>query len=120
VRVGTTVRCICPASNEIKDSITVRDNTNEQQIEGISINPSPNVTGLVDFSNEATSSVVVNKDVSSLHISPIVDEYQDIKRYFERPRLVTSGSLAVIRGSLYAISVPIPLPSFGRFKHQAG
>jgi hypothetical protein len=70
------------------------------------------VTGLVDFSNEATSSVVVNKDVSSLHISPIVDEYQDIKRYFERPRLVTSGSLAVIRGSLYAISVSNPVTQF--------
>lgn len=81
------------------------------EIESLSLNDT-HTLGLAQFSNEATQSV----EVSSGHGSELAimpdDAYQDVKRYFERPRLITKINAATTVTSPYVDSFRDPVTEY--------
>ena len=75
-----------PATQHNNDN-AVRDDIEEREISSLSVDGEHSV-GLATFNTEAMYATVVDKGAPSWSSLPVVDEYQDVKRYFERPRLI--------------------------------
>lgn len=61
--------------------------------------------GLAEFSNEATEVTTINHGISK-ELIPLPDEdYQDIKKYFERPRLWAKYNAATTRSVIAGIDI---------------
>lgn len=83
-------------------SIGTTDAVACSNIDSLSINPSNSEsTGLTRFSNEACESIMVRGDhfVPSPLLSPPSD-LSDLKEYFRRPIIVSTGSLPATRGNI--------------------
>lgn len=74
------------------------------EIEGISIDATPQVLGVAHIDNEACADVVIGTDAKSTFILPS-DGYQDLLAYLARPRLVFSGALPIARGSVFNVEL---------------
>lgn len=115
VRLLTIVYSLATSIKKIND----RDNVDDcSEIEGLTVSPSPEVIGKVaHMSNEACTSVTVgvNKKVGFLQPT---SGYQDFKEYFERPRLISAGSIPVDRSPIFESDITLAAltswyPSFG-------
>jgi hypothetical protein len=100
------------ATNQIKDTAALRDEQTEQEIEGLSVDQTPAITGLTDFANEAIVSTIVDSGKPGATNLIVDDEYQDVKRFFERPRLITSFSASTSRGVNYVSDVSNPVTQY--------
>lgn len=89
-------------TNEIRDSITSND------INSLEVSGSTSV-GLATFDAEAVTTTVANSDHQLATSLPYVEDYQDIKKYFERPRHVANLTVSTTRGNLYNIDIANPL-----------
>lgn len=104
-RVGPRYNVISPASSTAntdqldRDSVTVCD-----QVDSLAINNGPETTGVTEFVQEACSQI----DVLGAHHVPAPlsgqSQFQDLKAYFSRPRLVTNGNVTSV-GRIAAINV---------------
>lgn len=76
-------------------------------IESLSINNTDESTGVTTFVQEACEAVeVLGKHYVSPSSHVAQPELQDLKEYFRRPRIVSSGTLTLgVRSRLFAISV---------------
>lgn len=84
---------------------TYRDNeTVCAEVDGISITPVPEHLGVTDINNEACTAVEIGVKERTSFVMPTA-EYQNLREYFERPRLVFSGSIATTRTSMVAVGV---------------
>lgn len=100
------------ASNQINDTAALRDAQTEQEIEGLSVNASPAITGLTDFANEAIVSTKVDNGNDGMISLDVDDEYQDVKRFFSRPRLLGAFVAQPSKGELYGVDITNPVAQF--------
>jgi len=93
--------CICLTKQEtdVRDSEVTCTET-----EGISINPSPETLGVSNIVNEACTTVEVGVNQKTSFVIP-TEEYQDLKQYLARPRIVTSGTVSTVRGNQVAVNL---------------
>lgn len=83
----------------------VRDTLQEcNDIEGVSLNSHPEVLGVADLSNEACTSVKVGVQRKTTFAVP-TSGYQDLLEYLARPRLISSGSLPLLRTSFLGLDI---------------
>ena len=68
--------------------------------------------GLTTFPVESIYKTEINENVSMYNSLPVIDEYQDVKRFFERPRLISSGTLSASRGNLSYLEVSEPVSQY--------
>jgi hypothetical protein len=61
--------------------------------------------GITEFSNEATEMTAINSGRQRIHSVIPDNQYQDIKDYFARPRLVTKFNASTTRSILYNFNV---------------
>lgn len=93
VRVGARHVDISPA--------TVRDKVDEtSNIVGLTVPENSHVLGITDFTNEVVSEVIVNKGASAPGALLPMEDYQDVKKFFERPRLIASYVASTTRNSI--------------------
>lgn len=81
-------------------SATSNDNMNIEEcseIDGLSITPVGEVEGVASFSNEAATCVTLPYEQGTTGFTKSVDSYQDLKEYFQRPRLVANGPVPTTR-----------------------
>lgn len=98
-----------PATHD-NDSI-VRDTITEQANQGLSVDGSHQI-GLTSFPVESVYSTDVSHGVQDYNSLPVVDEYQDVKNFFARPRLVTSGLMSGSRVTADYLDVKEPITDF--------
>lgn len=67
------------------------------EIEGLSLTPVGEVEGVASFSNEAATCVTLPYEQGTTSFTKSVDSFQDLKEYFQRPRLVATGSIPTTR-----------------------
>jgi hypothetical protein len=90
---GSRNSCLATQHNE-----DLRDTLVEcTEVEGLSLNPVPEILGVTDISNEACESVSVGVKAKTGFIVPSTG-YQDLLGYLARPRLIVSGALSTSRG----------------------
>lgn len=88
----------------VKFPATTRDHTVEEPISSLSADAGLEL-GVTEFSNEALEVTTANEGRSS-GVTVLPDnQYQDIKEYFARPRLVTKFNAATTRSNLYNFDV---------------
>jgi hypothetical protein len=73
-------------------------------VESLSLNQSHEL-GLAEFSNEATAVTQINENVSQPMMVLSDPQYQDIKEYFARPRLVVKYNAATTRSNIASVDV---------------
>lgn len=78
---------------------TERDEIIHEDIQSLSLNAKHDL-GLTHFSNEALEAVETNLGHSKKSFIDPDDQYQDIKRYFERPRLFVKFDASTTRGKI--------------------
>lgn len=72
------------------------------EIEGVSINPVGEIAGVASFSNEAATCVTLPYEQPTTGFTKSVDSYQDLKEYFQRPRLIANGTIPTTRTRMLA------------------
>lgn len=101
-RVATPRACECPHARCTywcaKDEIS--DTQECAQIEGLSINNTPETTGVTAFHDEAAVCSVIPYQAPTVAFGAGTSLGQDLKEYFRRPRLVNTGSLATTNVNL--------------------
>lgn len=75
------------------------------EIDGISINPIGEVEGVASFSNEASTCVTLPYEQGTTGFTKPVDSYQDLKEYFQRPRLIVNGTVPTTRTRFASLSL---------------
>lgn len=86
----------------------MRDSINTSTIDSLALN-GDDVTGLTNFLGDATVNVDINKGQHTLITQIPSDEYQDIKEYFARPRVIGSGDIGSVRGAVSRLDITNPL-----------
>lgn len=80
-----------------KFATELRDNEKTcNEVDGVSVNPVPEQIGVANISNEACTSVEVGVDMKTSFVMP-TEDYQSLRDYFARPRLIVTGSLPTTR-----------------------
>lgn len=65
--------------------------------------------GITNFLGDATVAVDINKGAHTLITQIPEEQYQDIKDYFARPRVIGTGDLGTARGALSRLDITNPL-----------
>jgi len=86
-------------NEDLRDNLQTCD-----EIEGISINPVPEVIGVSTISNEACTTVTVGTSVKSSFIKAD-PAYQDLLDYLARPRIINSGSANTVRTNILNVNL---------------
>lgn len=98
-----------PATHN-NDSIE-RDTISEEVNPGLSVQGNHTI-GLTTFPVESMYSTEINHGVSEYNSLPVIDEYQDVKNFFARPRLVASGVMDPARTTLSYLDVREPISDY--------
>lgn len=77
-------------------------------IEGISVNSTPEITGATSFVDEAGICATIPYTEPVVSFAKGDQEGQDLKEYFRRPRLVSSGTCSASQTTLYNVNVDRP------------
>lgn len=109
-RLWDKVAKYCPAKAVIDETFN-RDVTQEVAVDSLAMHSSDTI-GLTEFPVEAKVETLVEPDAHMYTSTQLPDEFQDIKRYFERPRLVTTTTAATTRSSLASFNVNNPITQF--------
>ena len=88
-----------------------RDNVNETENPGLVVE-GEHTLGLTTFPVESIYKTEINENTSMYNSLPVIDEYQDVKRFFERPRLISTGTLSASRGNLSYLEVSEPVSQY--------
>jgi hypothetical protein len=91
-------------------TIDQRDNASETVVKSLALDGTT-TTGLAHFPVEAVNTVEVSNNTDVGLAQDVIDEYQNLKKYFERPRLYASTT-ASTRGNLVTYNVNNPVANF--------
>jgi hypothetical protein len=70
-------------------------------MDGITVPTVDAVTGITNFETEVVNTTEIFDGIDPDGTMPFVDDYQDIKRFFERPRMISNIVALTSRGALY-------------------
>lgn len=102
-QVGRPCHFITPA--------TTKDNIVEdvcEEISGLTISTQPEEIGVATFTSEAGKCDVVPYDAETSSFVKGSAAYQDLKEYFQRPRLIATGSVPTTRTRFWSSGVDVP------------
>lgn len=88
--------------------LKIDDITNQvdcAEIEGVSINTTPEVMGIASFVDEAAECAAIPATTLSNYTILDTQEVQSVKDYLARPRLIISGSLTPSAGNFYNYNI---------------
>jgi hypothetical protein len=101
---------IYPASEHDNDGIE-RDTIDVNVAKGLEVEGSHTI-GLTQFPVEASYTTIVNDGKADYLSLPVIDEYQDVKNFFARPRLIASGTFEAVRTTLSYLDIREPVTQY--------
>ncbi len=102
---------IYPANSNNDTNFVDRDNVVESEQGGLQVT-GDHVLGLTTFPVEEVYSTEIDAGRPAYAAVDVNAEYQDVKKFFERPRLIGAGSLSTVRGVLGYLQVSEPISEY--------